>query len=103
MKQNHKSESISQELSTNREVRHIGVDADNNAATRSNGHASVLSQYPDPKLVGQEVANWNTREARDKTQTLIAALKQAGRTDVIVGGFDDSPDAAAAVADGSMA
>ena len=33
----------------------------------------------------------------------ISALKEAGRTDVIVGGFDSSPDAAAAVADGSMA
>ena len=63
----------------------------------------MLSQYPDPKLVGHGVANWNTREARDKTQTLIAALPEAGRTDVIVGGFDGSPDAAAAVAGCSMA
>ncbi|GGK94872.1 D-ribose ABC transporter substrate-binding protein [Salinibacterium xinjiangense] len=101
-----------------------GKPSDNNAATRSNGYASVLSQYPDLKLVGQEVANWDTKEAHDKTQTLltahpeitaiiagndtmalgaIAALKEASRTDVIVGGFDGSPDAAAAVADGSMA
>jgi erythritol transport system substrate-binding protein len=101
-----------------------GKPSDNNAATRSNGYASVLSQYPDLKLVGQEVANWDTKEAHDKTQTLltahpditaiisgndtmalgaIAALKEAGRTDIIVGGFDGAPDAAAAVEDGSMA
>jgi len=101
-----------------------GKPSDNNAATRSNGYASVLSQYPDLKLVAQEVANWDTKEGHDKTQTVltahpeitaiiagndtmalgaIAALKEAGRTDVIVGGFDGAPDAAKAVADGSMA
>jgi erythritol transport system substrate-binding protein len=101
-----------------------GKPSDNNAATRSNGYASVLSQYPDLKLVAQEVANWDTKEGHDKMQTLlsaypeitaviagndsmalgaIAALKEAGRTDVIVGGFDGAPDAAKAVVDGSMA
>lgn len=101
-----------------------GKPSDNNAATRSNGYASVLSQYPDLVLVAQEVANWDTKEGHDKTQTVlaahpeitaiiagndtmalgaIAALKEAGRTDVIVGGFDGAPDAAKAVADGSMA
>lgn len=101
-----------------------GKPSDNNAATRSNGYASVLSQYPTLKLVGQEVANWDTKEAHDKMQTLltahpditaviagndtmalgaIAALKEAGRADVIVGGFDGSPDAAAAVVAKTMA
>lgn len=101
-----------------------GKPSDNNAATRSNGYASVLSQYPTLKLVGQEVANWDTKEAHDKMQTLltahpditaviagndtmalgaIAALKEAGRTDVIVGGFDGSPDAAAAIVAKTMA
>lgn len=101
-----------------------GKPSDNNAATRSNGFATVLSQYPDLVLVGQEVANWDQKEGRDKMQSLlaanpeitaviagndpmalgaIAALKEAGRDDVIVGGFDGSPDAAAAVEDGSLA
>ena len=101
-----------------------GKPSDNNAATRSNGYASVLSQYPDLKLVGQEVANWDTKEGHDKMQTLlaahpeitaviagndtmalgaIAALKEAGRTEVIVGGLDGAPDAAAAIKEGSMA
>ena len=102
-----------------------GKPSDNNAATRSNGFATVLSQYPDMQLVGQEVANWDQKEGRDKMQTLlaahpeitgviagndpmalgaIAALKEAGKLDsVVVGGFDGSPDAAAAVEDGSLA
>jgi erythritol transport system substrate-binding protein len=101
-----------------------GKPSDNNAATRSNGYASVLSQYPDLVLVAQEVANWDTKEGHDKMQTLlsaypeitaviagndsmalgaIAALKEAGRSDVIVGGFDGAPDAAKAVVDGTMA
>ena len=101
-----------------------GMPSDNNAATRSNGFATVLSQYPDMQLVGQEVANWDQKQGHDKMQTLlaahpeitgviagndpmalgaIAALKEAGRTDVVVGGFDGAPDAAVAVEDGTLA
>jgi erythritol transport system substrate-binding protein len=101
----------------------LGPPSDNNAATRSNGYATVLSQYPGLKLVGQEVASWDQKEGFDKTQSLlaahpnimgviagndqmalgaIAALKQAGRSDVKVGGFDGAPDAAAAVTNGSL-
>lgn len=102
----------------------LGAPSDNNAATRSNGYASVLSQYPNLKLVGQEVANWDQKQGHDKMQTLlaahpnivgviagndpmalgaIAALKEAGKLDSIkVGGFDGSPDAAKAVTDGTL-
>jgi len=37
----------------------FGAPSDNNAATRSNGYKTVLSQYPDLKKVAEEVANWN--------------------------------------------
>lgn len=101
-----------------------GRPADNNAATRSNGFASVISQYPDLKLVGSEVANWDQKEGHDKMQSLlaahpniigviagndpmalgaIAALKEAGKMDLIkVGGFDGAPDAAKAITDGTL-
>lgn len=101
-----------------------GRPADNNAATRSNGFASVISQYPDLKLVGSEVANWDQKEGHDKMQSLlaahpniigviagndpmalgaIAALKEAGKMDQIkVGGFDGAPDAAKAITDGTL-
>ncbi len=102
----------------------LGAPSDNNAATRSNGYLSVLSQYPTLKEVGKEVANWDRTQGHDKMQTLlqahpditgviagndemalgaITALKQAGKlAQVKVGGFDGSPDAAAAVKAGEM-
>jgi erythritol transport system substrate-binding protein len=103
----------------------VGLSTDTNAAVRSNGFASVLSQYPDLKLVQQEQADWDQKKGFDKMQTMlqahpdidgvisgndemalgaIAALKQAGKLqDVVVGGFDGSPEAVAAVKDGSLA
>lgn len=101
----------------------LGKPSDNNAATRSNGYKSVLSQYPDMKLVGQEVANWDTKQGHDKMQLLltahptikgmisgsdimtvgaIAALKEAGKT-LIIGSFDGSPDGALAIKAGTLA
>ena len=102
----------------------FGNPADNNAATRSNGYETVLTQYPDLKKVGKEVANWDRTQGYQKMQSLlqahpdivgvisgndemalgaIAALKEAGKlAKVKVGGFDGSPDAVAAVKSGEM-
>lgn len=103
----------------------FGAPSDNNAATRSNGYMTVLSQYPDLVQAGSEVANWDRTEGYNKMQSLlqanpditgvisgndemalgaIAALKEAGRLEgVTVGGFDGSPDAVEAVRNGEMA
>jgi erythritol transport system substrate-binding protein len=102
----------------------FGNPADNNAATRSNGYETVLSQYPDLKKVGKEVGNWDRTQGYQKMQSLlqaspdivgvisgndemalgaIAALKEAGKLEQVkVGGFDGSPDAVAAVKAGEM-
>ncbi len=102
----------------------LGSPSDNNAATRSNGYETVLSQYPDLKKVAQEVANWDRTQGYNKMQSMlqahpdiigvisgndemalgaIAALKEAGKlSKVKVGGFDGSPDAVAAVKSGEM-
>jgi erythritol transport system substrate-binding protein len=102
----------------------LGNPADNNAATRSNGYETVLSQYPGLVRVGSQVANWDRTQGHDKMQTLlqshpniigvisgndemalgaIAALKEAGKLSSIkVGGFDGSPDAVAAIKAGEM-
>jgi erythritol transport system substrate-binding protein len=102
----------------------FGNPADNNAATRSNGYETVLSQYPDLTKVAQEVANWDRTQGFNKMQSMlqahpdiigvisgndemalgaIAALKEAGKLDQVkVGGFDGSPDAVAAVKAGEM-
>lgn len=106
-------------------VEFFGNPADNNAATRSNGYNTVLSQYPDLKKVAEEVANWDRTQGYNKMQSIIqahdkidavisgndemalgaiAALKEAGKLDgVIVGGFDGSPDAVDAVKAGELA
>ena len=84
----------------------------------------MLSQYPDLKKVGKEVADWDRTKGHNKMQSLlqanpdiigvisgndemalgaIAALKEAGKlANVKVGGFDGSPDAVAAVKAGEM-
>lgn len=103
----------------------FGAPSDNNAQTRSNGYMTVISQYPNLKEVGKEVANWDRTQGHDKMQSLlqanptltgvisgndemalgaIAALKEANKlTGVVVGGFDGSPDAVAAVTSGELA
>lgn len=103
----------------------IGLSTDTNAAVRSSGYKSVLSQYPDLKLLQQETADWDQKKGFDKMQLMlqahpditgvisgndqmalgaIAAIKQAGKSGkILVGGFDGSPEAAAAVKDGSLA
>ncbi len=102
----------------------FGSPSDNNAATRSNGYETVLTQYPDLKKVAKEVANWDRTQGHNKMQSIlqahpdiigvisgndemalgaIAALKEAGKlAKVKVGGFDGSPDAVAAIKAGEL-
>lgn len=102
----------------------FGNPADNNAATRSNGYETVLTQYPELEKVAQEVADWDRTKGHDKMQSIlqanpgiigvisgndemalgaIAALKEAGKLAAVkVGGFDGSPDAVAAIKAGEM-
>jgi len=110
--------------STGSFVELYGNPSDNNAATRSNGFRTVLTQYPNLKEEDKQVANWERTQGYNKMQTMlrahpkatgviagndemalgaIAALKQAGRLSAVkVGGFDGSPDAVAAVKAGSL-
>lgn len=106
-------------------VEFLGNPADNNAATRSNGYNTVISQYPGLVKVAEEVANWDRTQGYNKMQSIIqanpdftavisgndemalgaiAALKEAKKlSNVIVGGFDGSPDAVEAIKAGEMA
>ena len=103
----------------------FGAPSDNNAQTRSNGFTTVISQYPELVQVGKEVADWDRTKGHDKMQSLlqansaingviagndemalgaIAALKESGRLqDIVVGGFDGSPDAVDAITAGELA
>jgi erythritol transport system substrate-binding protein len=96
----------------------VGRESDTNASVRSRGYHDVLDKYPGLKMVGRQSANWDQREAFQKTETMIqanrdikgviagndtmalgamAALKAAGMGGVIVVGFDGSPDAIASI------
>lgn len=91
----------------------VGKESDTNAGIRSQGYHDVLDQYPDLKMVAQQSANWSQTEAFEKMESMLqahpdikgvisgndtmamgawAALEAAGRTDVIVVGFDGSND-----------
>jgi erythritol transport system substrate-binding protein len=91
----------------------LGKESDTNAAVRSTGFHSVLDQYPGLKMVAQQTANWDQNEAYTKMESILqahsdikgvicgndtmalgayAALKAAGKGDVIVVGFDGSND-----------
>jgi erythritol transport system substrate-binding protein len=102
----------------------FGKPSDNNAQVRSDGYKGVISQYPDLKQVGKEIANWDRQTGQDKMETLLSknpdvkgviagndemalgainALKDKGKLkDVKVLGFDGNNDAAAAVIKGEM-
>ena len=103
----------------------FGNPADNNAATRSNGYETVLTQYPDleegrPRKSPTGTAPRATTRCSRMLQAnpdiigvisgndemalgAIAALKEAGKlASVKVGGFDGSPDAVAAIKAGEM-
>jgi erythritol transport system substrate-binding protein len=100
-----------------------GKASDTNAGVRSKGYHEVLDQFTDMKMVAQDTANWSQEEALTKTQTLLqahpnvkgiiagndtmalgayAALEAAGKKDVIVVGFDGSPDVAKSILDGKI-
>jgi erythritol transport system substrate-binding protein len=99
-----------------------GKQSDTNAGIRSKGYHDVIDQYPDMKMVAQQSANWDQNEAFSKMESIlqahpevngviagndtmamgaIAALKAAGRKDVIVTGFDGSNDVRDAVLAGT--
>ncbi len=91
----------------------VGKESDTNAGIRSKGYHDVIDDYPDLKMVERQSANWSQPEAYSKMETILqahpdikgvisgndtmamgaeAALKAAGRSDVIVVGFDGSND-----------
>jgi erythritol transport system substrate-binding protein len=101
-----------------------GKESDTNAGVRSQAFASVISQYPDLEQVAQETANWDQQEAFSKMETIlqsnpdiqgviagndtmalgaVAAIDAAGKTgEIVVAGFDGSPDAVEAIKKGTL-
>jgi erythritol transport system substrate-binding protein len=102
----------------------LGKPSDNNAQVRSDGYKGVISQYPDLKKVGEEIANWDRQQGQEKMEALLSknpdingviagndemalgainALKAANKlAQVKVLGFDGNNDAVNAVKNGEM-
>ncbi|MDX5627092.1 MULTISPECIES: D-ribose ABC transporter substrate-binding protein [unclassified Brenneria] len=89
----------------------IGRESDTNAHVRSQGYHDVIDEYDEMKMVARQTANWSQTEAFTRMEAILqanpditgvisgndtmalgaeAALKAAGRHDVIVVGFDGS-------------
>lgn len=89
----------------------LGKESDTNTSVRSQGYHDVLDDYPEMKMVAQQSANWSQTEAFSRMETILqkhpnivgvisgndtmalgaeAALKAAGKKDVVVVGFDGS-------------
>jgi erythritol transport system substrate-binding protein len=101
----------------------LGREADTNAGIRSAGYHDIIDQYPDLQMVAQQSANWSQTEGYEKMETILqanpgikgvicgndtmamgawAALEAAGRTDVIVVGFDGSNDVRDSILSGGI-
>jgi erythritol transport system substrate-binding protein len=102
----------------------LGKPSDNNAQVRSDGYKGVITQYPDLKQIGKEIANWDRQTGQDKMESLLSknpdvqgviagndemalgainALKDKGKlAKVKVLGFDGNQDAVNAVKKGEM-
>ncbi|MER0237415.1 D-ribose ABC transporter substrate-binding protein [Fulvimarina sp. MAC8] len=101
----------------------LGREADTNAGIRSSGYHDIIDQYPDLEMVAQQSANWSQTEAYSKMESILqanpeikgvisgndtmamgawAALEAAGRTDVIVVGFDGSNDVRDSIMNGGI-
>jgi erythritol transport system substrate-binding protein len=95
-----------------------GKATDTNAGVRSQGYHGILDQYPGLKMVAQQSANWDQAEALSKTQTILqahpdikgiiagndtmalgayAAVQASKHKDIIVTGFDGSPDVVSSI------
>jgi erythritol transport system substrate-binding protein len=96
----------------------LGRESDTNAQVRTKGFHSVLDRNAGLKLVVAQSANWSQSEAFQKVETILqahprltgiiagndtmalgaaAAVKSAGIRNLIITGFDGSPDAISAI------
>ncbi|MGD9200055.1 MAG: D-ribose ABC transporter substrate-binding protein [Chitinispirillia bacterium] len=101
----------------------VGKESDTNAGIRSKGYHDVIDQYPNLNMVSRQSANWSQQEAFEKMESILqanpdikgvicgndtmaegamAALKAAGKDDVIVVGFDGSNEVRNSIINGDI-
>jgi len=102
----------------------LGRESDTNAQVRTSGFHEVLDKIPGLKRVAAQSANWSQSEAFQKTETMLqshgniagiiagndtmalgaaAAIKSANKRNIVITGFDGSPDVVAAIQSGEIA
>lgn len=101
----------------------LGRESDTNAQVRTKGFHAILDKQPNLVRAAAQSANWSQSEAFQKTETILqahpnirgiiagndtmalgamAAVKSAGRSGIVITGFDGSPDAVAAIRAGNL-
>lgn len=101
----------------------LGKESDTNSQVRTHGFHAVLDRIPGLKMVEAQSANWDQEQAFEKTEIILeshgdlngiiagndtmavgaaAAVKSSGRHNIVIVGFDGSPDALSAIRDGEM-
>jgi erythritol transport system substrate-binding protein len=101
----------------------LGRESDTNAQVRTRGFHALLDQQPSLKRVEAQSANWSQSEAFQKTETIlqahanlrgiiagndtmalgaVAAVKSSGLKNIVITGFDGSPDALLAIRSGEL-
>lgn len=101
----------------------LGRESDTNAQVRTTGFHAILDRQPALNRVEAQSANWSQSEAFQKTEIIleahgnirgiiagndtmalgaIAAVKSSGLRNIIITGFDGSPDALHAIRSGEL-
>jgi erythritol transport system substrate-binding protein len=94
----------------------VGKESDTNAGIRSKGYHDVIDEYSDMKMVSRQSANWDQQQAFQKMESILQANPNikgvisgndtmamgAGRSDIIVVGFDGSNDVRDSIEQGGI-
>lgn len=102
----------------------LGRESDTNAQVRTSGFHEILDHVSGLKLVAAQSANWSQAEAFQKTETMLqshgdivgiiagndtmalgaaAAVKSSGKRNIVITGFDGSPDVVESIRSGEIA
>jgi len=102
----------------------VGRESDTNAQVRTTGFHTEIDKFPSLDMVSRQSANWSQSEGFQKTETMLqahgnirgiiagndtmavgaaTAIKASGLHDILVVGFDGSPDALQAIRQGTVA
>jgi ABC-type sugar transport system substrate-binding protein len=101
----------------------VGKESDTNAGVRSKGFHNIIDQYPDMVMAARETANWSQTEAFSDIESLLqanpgiggiicgndtmalgaqAAIDAAGRSDILVSGFDGNDNVLQSILQGKI-